>query len=174
MRSENWSGRFDRGQTLTVRRQEESQSSSASLSSSTIRRNPSFSTPYCLSSRSGQPAVYSVMSPVMSLATPASLATTYPVVTPSTTTFSRPSPASTNYSSLFPAANHSNYCTAGNKEVRRPDSGDKYFVSPGLYQTRLRSPPRPLSCIAGLSGEKLIEIPKVKISTNTPAQVRTD
>ena len=54
------------------------------------------------------------MSPVTSLATlPASLATSYPVVTPSTTTFSRPSPASSNYSSLFPAANHSNYCTAG-------------------------------------------------------------
>merc|ERR1712062_343615 len=96
------------------------------------------------------------MSPVTSLATPASLATTYPVVTPSTTTFSRPSPASTNYSSLFPSANHSNYCTAG------------------LYQTRLRSPPRPLSCIAGLGGEKLIEIPKVKISTNNPAQGRLD
>ena len=102
------------------RRLQEAQGSG--LASSSIKRSYSFSTPYCLSSRSapGQPAVYSVMSPVTSLATPASLATTYPVVTPSTTTFSRPSPASTNYSSLFPSANHSNYCTAGNWEVRRP------------------------------------------------------
>ena len=121
VRSDNWSGRFDTGQAGTLRTVQESQSSSvSSTSSSTIRRNPSFSTPYCLSSRSAQPAVYSVMSPVTSLATPASLATTYPVVTPSTTTFSRPTPASSNYSSLFPAANHSNYCTAGNGQLRRP------------------------------------------------------
>ena len=45
---------------------------------------------------------------------------------------------------------------------------------PGLYQTRLRSPPRPLSCIAGLGGEKLIEIPKVKISSQAPGAARLD
>ena len=147
VRSENWSGRFDRPQTQPARSQPEWQSwSVSSSSSSTIRRNPSFSTPYCLSSRSapGQPAVYSVMSPVTSLATPASLASSYPVVTPSTTTFARPTPASSNYSSLFPAANHSNYCTAGNWEVRRPSCREIFLLSRPLPDQAEVSAPPPL------------------------------
>ena len=147
MRSENWSGRFDRGQTQTARTLQESQSSSvSSTSSTTIRKNPSFSTPYCLSSRLGQPAVYSVMSPVTSLATPASLATTYPVVTPSTTTFSRPTPASSNYSSLFPAAAHSNYCTAGktNCQVKTTFMVRNIWSPRSLPDQAEVSPPPPL------------------------------
>jgi len=175
VKSENWSGRFDYppndvklvrtvNNPLPYRRLHESQRSS--LSSSSINRTQSFSTPYCLSTRSGQPSTYSTMSPVTTLAIPASLAT-YPVVTPTATSFARPSPLSTNFSSHFPAPNHSNYCTADTSLLVRR----KTTFCPGLYQTRLRSPPRPLSCIAGISAERRTEIPKVKLSTQPPVQV---
>ena len=115
VRSDNWSGRFDRPQP-DLRLNNGLPDRKLGLSTNTIQRNPSFNTPYCLSPRLGQTSVYSVMSPVTSLATPASLAT-YPVVTPSASSFSRPGPGSTSYASLFPAPAHSNYCTAGQLSV---------------------------------------------------------
>ena len=41
----------------------------------------------------------------------------------------------------------------------------------GLYQSRLRSPPRPLSCMVGISADRITEIPKVQISLHPPRQV---
>ena len=106
VRSDDWSGMFD----SPPRRLQEAQGSG--LASSSIKRSYSFSTPYCLSTPRSCPSIYSNISPVTNLATPASLAT-YPVVTPSATSFAKPSPVSSKFSSMFPAPAHSNYCTAG-------------------------------------------------------------
>ena len=124
VRSDNWSGRFDPPPSDVRLRNSPDRKlyqSEGSLSASSIKRNPSFNTPYCLSPRIAQPSVYPVISPVTCLATPASLAT-YPVVTPSASSFARPSPGSNNYSSMFPSPAHSNYCTAGQAGGESPQT----------------------------------------------------
>jgi len=105
----------------------------------TLHRVSSYTSPYCLSPRTPtNPSSSSVM-------------TSYPVVTPSATSFAGPRPVPV--SLTLPHANYSNYCTAG------------------LYQNRLRSPPRPLSCIAGINVAN-IELPKAKISNTSSPQGR--
>merc|ERR1712126_574553 len=104
----------------------------------TLHRVSSYTSPYCLSPRTPTPASSSAM-------------TSYPVVTPSATSFAGPRPVPV--SLTLPHANYSNYCTAG------------------LYQNRLRSPPRPLSCIAGINVAN-IDLPKAKISNSSSLQGR--
>jgi len=116
-----------------------------SPTSGTLRRVSSYVTPLCIS-----PTTRTVATGTLS---------SYPVVTPSATSFAGPRPTPVSLS-LIPHAQYSNYCTAG------------------LYQTRLRSPPRPVSCIAPLNSDYgvVADIPKAKLSTASisPPEARFD